>query len=138
MNLRQAILLRAEQRRPGLYDAFPKDHGIYIYHVFPESFNIALVGNNLNGDTLEELLYVETWVENVGFNVVHLDRHPEYIDLAWTLVESFDRDHSTCYTMIQHIVTWAGYIERYNQNKKHTPWPTLPKPEQLRIFFKAQ
>lgn len=137
MNLRQALALRAERRRSGLYDFFPKDHGIYIYHVFPESFNIALVGDGLDGDTPEELPYVEAWVENEGFDEVYLNRWPGYIDLDWTLVESFDRDHSTHYTMIQRIVTWAGYIERYNQNKKHTPWPTPPKLEQLRIFFKA-
>lgn len=138
MTLENALKLRAQLQEGSLYENFDPTHTIYIFRWDLEpQFKMALIGLSKAGQTLQELRYLEEWVENVGFDdhEIALTTHADKDD--WMLVETISKIYAQDYTMVQRLVTWAGLLDRYNQNPKHMAWPPESQPNQLKVFFQA-
>ena len=138
MTLENALKLRAQIQEGSLYESFDPTHTIYIFRWDLEPrFKMALISSSREGRTPQELRYLEEWVENVGFDdhelssTIHADKDD------WMLVESIAKIYAQDYTMVQRLATWAGLLDRYNQNPMHQAWPPAPQPNQLEVFFKA-
>lgn len=138
MTLENALRLRAQLREDGLYESFDPTHTIYIFRWDLEPrFRMALIGLSKEGRTLQELRSLEEWVENVGFDDYEIASTTHANKDDWMLVETISKTYAQDYTMVQRLVTWAGLLERYNQNPLHMAWPPAPQPNQLKVFFQA-
>ncbi len=137
MTLEDALKLRAQLQEGGIYERFNPTHTIYIFRWDLEpQFKMALIGLSKAGQTPQEPRYLEEWVENVGFKDHEIALTPHADKDDWMLVETVSKLYAPEYTMVQRLVTWAGLLDRYNQNPQHMPWPP-PHPNQLEVFFKA-
>ena len=138
MKLEDAIRLRASRMQGELYDIFPVTHGIYIFRWdLKPVFQMALLGPGFSGDTLEEVGRYEEWVENEGFDEHSLSYGTHAAKTDWLVIEALLNQHARNYTMVQRLATWAGVLDRYNQNPMHHAWPEVPVPQELEVFFRA-
>ena len=138
MTLENALALRAQLQEGSLYESFNPTHTIYIFRWDLEPrFRMALIGLSNEGRTPQELRYLAEWVENVGFDDYEISSTTHADKDDWMLVEVISKAYIQDYTMVQRLATWAGLLDRYNQNPLHQAWPPVPQPNQLEVFFKA-